>query len=559
MKKIFTITIAVAIMSLIVGATQSFAQTADTVWVPSSPAGNLNNFINGDTTSTGQRNNPNRVYELYPDSVYFYNGEIDVRYNLSIIGPTIDTTHYLPEIHPAILSGGGIVAHPIVQYSGSVTLKNLYFSGVDPNNDLEGSSRTLTVSGDSAVTFTIDHCVLDGFYFRNVYLGGKMNNYHITNNIFQNSLAPTSPFYGQGFGQLNGNSTDTLEVYDNTFFCTNAYIVFFQDNSYCKYFQFEHNTVFLTAVNPFWTFQAINADIKNNIFYGTMAMGQLPGEVAAGYYDEDGQISSTVDFDTLLDLASEYKISGSDRHINVENNAYFWPKEMTDWWTNWNDSVTTAGAQDTELVTPPEWINSRTKGMFADKFTWPNFNISGNDSVEPEFPASAMSQVSKLMNYVELQRKGLSGSFNWWFVPQGQAGPFPGTKTPEWSLAYSNTALQHAGTDGKALGDLNWFPSQLTGIKQTPNSIPSKFELSQNYPNPFNPTTNIKYTISTSGFVSLKVYNILGQEVANLVLGFQNAGSYSTNFNALNLASGVYLYKLQEGSNVVTKKMMLLK
>lgn len=367
MKKIFKMMFISALVTLCCWQSNIFAQAPDTVWVAASPVGNLNNFINGDTTSTGERNNPNRVYKLYQDSVYYFNGEIDVTYNLSIVGPPPDTNHYMPEIHPAILSDGSVVVHPIVQYSGGVTLRNLYFSGIDANNDLEGSSRILTVTGDSAVTFTIDHCILDGAYFRTIYLGGKMNKYHITNNIFQNNLAPTSAFYGQGVGMLNGNSTDTLEVVNNTFFCTDAYITFFQDNSYCKYWKFEHNTVFLTAVNPFWTFQAINADMKNNIFFGTMGMGQLPGEIKAGYYDEDGQISSTIDFDTLLDLSSEYNLKSSDRHINVENNAYFWPKTMTDWWSHWNDSITTAGAQDTELVTPPQWMNSRTSGMFADK------------------------------------------------------------------------------------------------------------------------------------------------------------------------------------------------
>ncbi|MFZ0452442.1 MAG: T9SS type A sorting domain-containing protein [Ignavibacteriaceae bacterium] len=485
--------------------------------------------------------------------------QIDVTYNLTIIGPPVDTNHYRPEIHPAILSDGSVVVHPIVQYSGSVTLKNLYISGIAPDNRLSGSSRILTITGDSAATITIDHCILDGSWFRAIYLGGKMNNYHITNNIFQNMVYPTGWFDGQGIGMLNGNSTDTLQVVNNTFFCVNAYIVFFQDDAYCKYLQFEHNTVFLTAANPMWIFQAINADIKNNIFYGTMGEGQLPGETAAGYYAEDGQISSTIDIDTLLDLASQYNLKESDRHINVENNAYFWPQAMTDWWSHWNDSVTTAGAQDTELVTPPQWINARTSGMFADKTTWPNFNISGNDSVEPGFPTSAMVQVNKLMNYVELSRTNNLASYNWWFVPQGQDGPFPGTKTPEWSLKYTNTALMHAGTDGKALGDLNWFPDQITGVQQLHNSIPGKFDLSQNYPNPFNPTTNIKYSIPNSGFVSLKVYNVLGQEVATIYQGFQKAGSYKADFDASRLASGVYLYRLEANTFSQTKKMVLLK
>ncbi len=88
---------------------------------------------------------------------------------------------------------------------------------------------------------------------------------------------------------------------------------------------------------------------------------------------------------------------------------------------------------------------------------------------------------------------------------------------------------------------------------------PNKFELAQNYPNPFNPSTTINYTIPKSSFVSLKVYNILGQVVATLYQGYQKAGSYKFNFDASGLSSGVYLYQLQSDGFVQTKKMILMK
>ncbi len=87
----------------------------------------------------------------------------------------------------------------------------------------------------------------------------------------------------------------------------------------------------------------------------------------------------------------------------------------------------------------------------------------------------------------------------------------------------------------------------------------SSFKLFQNYPNPFNPTTNIQYSIPTSGNVSIKVYNIFGQEVATVFQGFQKSGSYIANFDASRLASGVYFYRLQAGQFSQTKKMMYLK
>ena len=99
--------------------------------------------------------------------------------------------------------------------------------------------------------------------------------------------------------------------------------------------------------------------------------------------------------------------------------------------------------------------------------------------------------------------------------------------------------------------------------------LPVSIELYQNYPNPFNPTTTIKYSIPQSGFVSIKVFNLLGQEVVKLVNKEKGAGVYSIEFsakggspssgNASNLTSGIYLYRIQSGDYSLTKKMILLK
>ena len=90
-------------------------------------------------------------------------------------------------------------------------------------------------------------------------------------------------------------------------------------------------------------------------------------------------------------------------------------------------------------------------------------------------------------------------------------------------------------------------------------STPSVYELAQNYPNPFNPSTSIKFNIPEAGNVKLIVYNLLGQEVNTLVNEFKSAGSYTINFDATNLTSGVYLYKIEANGFVQTRKMMLIK
>ncbi|AFH47897.1 PKD repeat protein [Ignavibacterium album JCM 16511] len=102
-----------------------------------------------------------------------------------------------------------------------------------------------------------------------------------------------------------------------------------------------------------------------------------------------------------------------------------------------------------------------------------------------------------------------------------------------------------------------------TDVKDDQNIIPSKFELHQNYPNPFNPTTKIKYRIPNVGtglaLSVLKVYDLLGNEVATLVNEYKPAGSYEVEFNGNNLASGIYFCRMQAGNYISIKKMMLLK
>jgi hypothetical protein len=123
------------------------------------------------------------------------------------------------------------------------------------------------------------------------------------------------------------------------------------------------------------------------------------------------------------------------------------------------------------------------------------------------------------------------------------------------------TELLYQFWDGSAWvifykGTFTYAP--VTAVNEDLSSVNS-YSLSNNYPNPFNPSTKITYTLPERGNVSLKVYDLLGGEVAQLVNGEIEAGSYDISFNAVNLPSGIYFYKLQAGSFIETKKMILLK
>jgi hypothetical protein len=127
-------------------------------------------------------------------------------------------------------------------------------------------------------------------------------------------------------------------------------------------------------------------------------------------------------------------------------------------------------------------------------------------------------------------------------------------------------ARSYADFVGEAYFDDMLFaslPQTITGIKgENPlalNGIPTKYGINQNYPNPFNPTTIISYQVPEKALVILRVYNILGQNVATLFEGERGPGSYIATFDGSRFASGVYFYTLQSGKTLLAKKMLLVK
>jgi hypothetical protein len=131
------------------------------------------------------------------------------------------------------------------------------------------------------------------------------------------------------------------------------------------------------------------------------------------------------------------------------------------------------------------------------------------------------------------------------------------TNTTVWSLAVSGTNL-FAGT----LGGGVWrrpLSEMITSVESVSSEPPLTFSLQQNYPNPFNPGAAISFSLPTSGFVTLKLYSLLGRELSVLVSQNLSPGRYEVQWDAMGLASGVYFYRLQAGSFVETRKMVLMK
>jgi len=176
-----------------------------------------------------------------------------------------------------------------------------------------------------------------------------------------------------------------------------------------------------------------------------------------------------------------------------------------------------------------------------------------NDPDSGGIPIIGVNGTNTVSTNSYIQDRGTSLVEFKWVVPSG---------LPQYPRIYAildgdNTITEIHEDNNKGFNVLG--VSSVSGIGDENNIIPEEYVLYQSYPNPFNPSTRIKYSIPNSDKVSLKVYDILGREVATLVNDYQNAGTYTVEFNASKFASGVYFYRLNSGNFAETKKMILLK
>ena len=256
---------------------------------------------------------------------------------------------------------------------------------------------------------------------------------------------------------------------------------------------------------------------------------------------------------------------------------------------------------------PCEWMNSRTAALFAAYSTAKGGGFLEEHTTQPfvspfSYGMTAASVVVQMAQWNQNQygdprfpvapdivhSKYIFGDYDPTTIPGRDSS---GNKTENGSGITKFTDLTEnfsqssviSTIDGFLVGSLIWDDTQnaayaaahaselakifsaylYTGflaVKPEPGLV-TVFNLAQNYPNPFNPTTQINFSVpSNKGeLVTLKVYNVLGQEVATLFSGTKSAGNYSVPFDGSKLASGVYLYRLQAGNTSITKKMVIMK
>jgi photosystem II stability/assembly factor-like uncharacterized protein len=205
-------------------------------------------------------------------------------------------------------------------------------------------------------------------------------------------------------------------------------------------------------------------------------------------------------------------------------------------------------------------FNSSATGLAGGSSTSPgllkstNYGVNWSAITNP-YPSNSIS--------------GIVGAQQTWWVAQQGTGISKSTNDGStWTTDYTAAAGSFYHMTKSRSGATIWAVRSnggisryglVTGITPISNEVPATFSLNQNYPNPFNPTTKINFALPKSGLVTLKVYDVLGKEVATLVNEVKNAGTYNYEFNASSLTSGVYFYKLEANGFSDVKKMMLVK
>ena len=149
------------------------------------------------------------------------------------------------------------------------------------------------------------------------------------------------------------------------------------------------------------------------------------------------------------------------------------------------------------------------------------------------------------VKYIETTDSSLYGSGEWW--------------TKEFGIIKYNTEGLNAYLIGCVINGIAYGDTTTVNVAENIENLSNYFYLSQNYPNPFNPNTTIQYVISKRSYVTLKIYDVLGNEIYTIVNEEKSPGEYSVNFNATDLSSGIYFYKLKSGNYIAAKKMILLR
>jgi hypothetical protein len=560
--------------------------TTETVYIPGSESLNISNIINADTSVT-----EHRTYVLDRGAIYYIDKAFELTHSCTFIAQGAAARP--PVLAVAIRADGSNEEwfFKLIKVGIKVELNDLYLLSMRSDGQTLGWSRAIHI-GANSVSLKMRKVVLDAFTEAGIRIdGADFVKLDVQDCHFRNLLHSTSYFGGQPFLSGGLDHPDSTIFINNTFFACNAYI--FAARGVGPKNVFEHNTIAYQTVNPFYVFNADNLFMKNNLIYAAHSWGGDPEQVIGSWLANYPDTISSSIFQIRKNMTYHgYPVVGPEgmytdlgltydpsKRVNVtKNNVYCFPTKLVNFYNAWNDTVTVADSVSqlddskqymVRKLSMPRWISGFAQEVLdslTNPSSWdysPFVDVTNNYEADPGFTdAGVVGHLDSLIAYV--YRIAARKLDNPWHYELNFPPAWP---IPE-NLAYSNTALQSAGTDGFAVGDLNWFPTQkaewLTDVEKVTETIPTTFSLAQNYPNPFNPETTIEFSLPANETVRLVVYNLLGQKVKTLVNNEMKAGSYKTTWTGKDdfgkqVSSGIYFLSLESNSFRATKKMTLLK
>ena len=550
----------------------------------------------------------NTVFKLEPYGYYILTGTITTpkHAKLTIVGPTPGTTQLSAPPQIVWTTSGGVTTTFNFDCYGDVTMKNVWILCARTSGAQSGSS--LVIEDDSLANLSgkgevaeFDGCIFD---YQNIGNGGgaiepacQHFRGKITNTYFRNFTDPHYRYYGRPVSwtyQSTTWHTDSL-MFENCTFSNCGYVYMQESPEYADYVSFNHctfaNTMMFALESSYWRWLSLT----NNVFVNTFMYGDIPSTDGTNQTPNGGAINidSVVTFGFAVPFTdSSTAPLANQRHILFSNNSYgFEP-----WYTAFlaNNAVNDTAQAVNKVYVMPMMSGKTYRNFFgldqSNKKRFPYMTMQNlypasvaADTARAADPTADPGFIQNPVNIDSIKafllgRWATGANVSWAYDPLSDVQQI-------WPMnedySYTNATLKVAAMGGYPLGDLaHWWPAQYTAWKGQANTehakitdlltngptsvkrqqgIPSVFDLSQNYPNPFNPTTTIDYSIAKSGQASLKIYNLLGEEVATLFNGIQQSGRYSATFDGDKFASGVYFYRLQAGNEVLTKKLVLMK
>jgi uncharacterized protein (TIGR02145 family) len=293
--------------------------------------------------------------------------------------------------------------------------------------------------------------------------------------------------------------------------------------------------------------------------------------------DIDGKVYNTVQLGTQLWMESNLRVSRFNDGTNIPqitlDNPTAWSTNDTGAWSYYDDNVNNNAlfgklynfyvVDNQKNICPTGW-EVPSDGAWTQLSTFIGSDAGKKMKSTSGWRDSGNGTNSSGFNAFPAGRKGSSGTA---YTEIGQAARFwsstENNQNNGWvyRLTYDSDELQRAynqkgnGFSIRCMLD----PASPVSIDEAKLEIPVGIELKQNYPNPFNPTTQIRFALPESGYVTLEVYTLLGQKVMTLVNEYRAAGWHTVNFNGAEHSSGVYVYRIQAGGVVQTRKFMLMK